>query len=354
VLHKRFAAAGFAAALFVPLAIGAQQPPAVMVDGAPVTFDQPPVERAGRVYVPLRGVFERLGASVVFDNGQINATAGQHTIALHIGSTTATVDGNQQTLDSPPFLIGGRTLVPLRFLSQALGASVNFDAQAQTVYVVQSAPTAAPAPVVVAPPRLPPNRIAMRMLRLEPAGDSTVERKRPEISATFSERIDPNSIRVSIDGRDVTPECYISDRSFVYTPNFDLPAGPHGVNVAGKTPDREAFVEHWTFASTDSDLSNYLNGLEPPNGTHLGSAFTVSAFTRPGARVRIVITTSETIPNFSDVTGGSSTTDVVADDHGYFEARIELPDHSEGVVDVRITSSAPDGSVAVRTLRLRE
>ncbi|MBD5656062.1 MAG: copper amine oxidase N-terminal domain-containing protein [Candidatus Eremiobacteraeota bacterium] len=349
--HRRFAIV--AALTFAPSLAFAQQTPSIVVDGAPVTFDQPPVERAGRIYVPLRGVFERLGASVVFAAGQINATAGSHTIGLHLGSTTATVDGTTQNLDSPPFLIGARTLVPLRFLSQALGASVNFDGQSQTVYVVRSA---TPAPVVVAPPKPPPppDRIAMRMLRVEPANDSTIDRKRPEISATFSETIDPNTIRLAIDGRDVTPESYVSKRSFVYTPNFDLPAGAHEVLVTGKTPDRESFRERWAFSSTDSDKSNYISGLEPPNGTQVASAFTVSAFTSPMARVRIVITTSETIPNFSDVTGGTSTTDAVADGHGYFEARIELPDHAGGIVDVRITSTATDGTLAVKTLRLRQ
>ncbi len=54
----------------------------VSVNGQPIQFDQPPVERAGRVYVPLRGVFEHLGASVVYANGQINATRGSTTVQL--------------------------------------------------------------------------------------------------------------------------------------------------------------------------------------------------------------------------------------------------------------------------------
>jgi hypothetical protein len=351
VFYRSLAVA--AALMIAPLAVLAQSSPTVIVDGTTVNFDQPPVERAGRIYVPLRGVFERLGASVVFANGQINATAGSHTIALHIGSTNATVDGNPQNLDSPPFLIGDRTLVPLRFISQALGATVNFDGTTQTVYVARSAPPPRPAPIVVAPHR-EPDRIAMRMLRLEPADAATIDRKRPEISATFSEPIDPNSIRVTLDGRDVTQEAYVSSRSFVYNPNFDLPVGSHGVAVSGKTPDHEEFSEHWAFASTDNALTNYISGLEPPNGTLAVPGFTVSAFTHPKSRVRIVVTTSETVANFSDVTGGSSTTDAIADDHGYFEAKIELPDHTAGIVDVRITSTAPDGSVAVRTLRLRQ
>ena len=69
----------------------AADPVTVIVNGQTVAFDQPPVERGGRVFVPLRGVFERLGASVVYDNGVINATGNGRTISLHIGSTAATV-----------------------------------------------------------------------------------------------------------------------------------------------------------------------------------------------------------------------------------------------------------------------
>src|SRR5579864_4319232 len=67
----------------------------VVVNGQQVGFDQPPIERSGRVFVPLRGVFERLGASVVYDNGVINATGNGRTVQLHIGSSVALVDGEQ-------------------------------------------------------------------------------------------------------------------------------------------------------------------------------------------------------------------------------------------------------------------
>jgi hypothetical protein len=318
------------------------------VNGQPLTFDQPPVERAGRIYVPLRGVFERLGASVVYANGQINATSGSHQIALQIGSPSATVDGAQQTLDSPPFLLGGRTLVPLRFISQALGASVNFDQGTQTVYVVQQQTAAAP------PPRhgpLPgPAPIAVCLIRLLPVPDTTVNARRPEIAATFAEPVDPNSITVSIDGRDVTSQTYVSARSFVYDPTFDLPPASHEVVVTGRTPDHERFREHWSFASATGE-GNYINGLEPPNGTPARLGFTVSGFTKPGSTVRVVATTSETLANF-EVAQGSTSADTVADGRGYFAAPVTLETRAENIVDVRIVATAPDGTTAVKTLRL--
>lgn len=99
----------------------------VLVNGQYVPLSQPPVERAGRVFVPLRGIFEKLGAGVAYDNGTINATAGEKTVQVKIGSNQAIVSGQQTYLDAAPFVIGSTTMVPLRFVSEALGASVDYD-----------------------------------------------------------------------------------------------------------------------------------------------------------------------------------------------------------------------------------
>lgn len=354
VLHVKISASAAILCLLVslPVASFAQSSPVTVdIAGAPVTFDQPPVEQAGRVYVPLRGVFERLGATVVYAGGVINATSGSHEISLKIGQTSATVDGVQQNLDSPPFLIAGRTLVPLRFISQALGATVNFDQQTQTVYVTPPAPPVPPHRVAEAPPApVPP--IAMRLLRLEPANDTTVNSQRPELAATFGEPVDPNSVHVLLDDREVTTQTYVSGRSIVYDPGSDLPDGPHTVVVFGRTPEHEPFKERWSFA-TSGTQSNYISGLEPPNGTPARHGFTVSGYTRPGSNLKIISTTSEVIANFSEVAEGSIATEGQADPSGYFAIRVELPAPAESLVDVRIASTAPDGSVAVRTLRLQ-
>jgi hypothetical protein len=134
---RRLAAAAIAASLLGSFSVapaGAQSV-AVVVNGAGVTFDQPPVERAGRVFVPLRGVFERLGASVVYANGDINAQGSGRSVHLHIGSTQAVVNGQTLTMDVAPFVIGARTLVPLRFVAQSLGAAVNWNQSNNTAYI---------------------------------------------------------------------------------------------------------------------------------------------------------------------------------------------------------------------------
>lgn len=114
----------------------AQTNVSVVIDGSPMSFsDQPPLDQSGRIFVPMRAIFERLGAEVIYNNGTINATRGSRTVALAIGSQSATVNGQPVQLDSPPFLIGDRTLVPLRFVSQALGARVSWDENRATAFI---------------------------------------------------------------------------------------------------------------------------------------------------------------------------------------------------------------------------
>ena len=105
----------------------------VVVDGRPLYLNPGPIERAGRVFVPLRGIFERLGASVVYENREINSTKGDTSVSLRIGSREATVNGQPQIVDVAPFIVGATTYVPLRFIAQSLGATVDYNGAARRV-----------------------------------------------------------------------------------------------------------------------------------------------------------------------------------------------------------------------------
>ncbi|MCO5297442.1 MAG: copper amine oxidase N-terminal domain-containing protein [Fimbriimonadaceae bacterium] len=109
------------------------------VDDNLVTFaDVQPMMSQGRVMVPVRGVFEYMNASVVWDANSRTVTAqrGTDVIRLPINSNYASVNGNQMRLDAPASITNGRTMVPLRFLSEALGASVEWIASTRTVEIV--------------------------------------------------------------------------------------------------------------------------------------------------------------------------------------------------------------------------
>jgi len=112
----------------------------VTVNGTPVNFDQPPVMAGDHVLVPLRGVFEQLGATVRYDapTRGITAVSGATQISLQIGNRMANVNGQSRMLDSTPIEVGGRAMVPLRFVSEALGADVHWNESQQLVAITTS------------------------------------------------------------------------------------------------------------------------------------------------------------------------------------------------------------------------
>jgi hypothetical protein len=115
----------------------------VYINGEQKIFPQAPVMENGRTLVPLRGIFEGLGADVEWDNAtrSITATKEKTTVYLKIGSKQAKVDGKSVTIDVPAKIINGSTMVPIRFVSESLGAEVKWDAAASAVLIESSTKT---------------------------------------------------------------------------------------------------------------------------------------------------------------------------------------------------------------------
>jgi outer membrane protein assembly factor BamB len=107
------------------------------INGVPVTLDVPPRIMNGRTMVPFRFVGEAMGAEVGWEASEqkITLTLYGKEIVLRIGSTTAMVNGNPVVLDAPPTIIAGRTLVPLRFVSESLGAKVDWEGTQQRITI---------------------------------------------------------------------------------------------------------------------------------------------------------------------------------------------------------------------------
>jgi hypothetical protein len=274
----------------VPSGAGAQSV-SVTLNGAPLNLAPPPTERAGRVFVPLRGIFERLGASVVYEAGVINAQGNGRSISLHIGSTQATVNGQPQPLDVAPFVVGASTYVPLRFVSQALGAVVNFDAANKIVAISNGGSTAA------APAPAPPAGSSVRLGELAPSRDANVAARRPTVEAQFrGAQVDPNSLRITLDELDITPSTSRSPSGFVYSPPSDLQSMRHEVRVTGHDANGAPFDDRWHFTSGTSSVENRLADVSPGNGAQVGSQFTVSGETLPGATVIVQVGATQTNP----------------------------------------------------------
>ena len=116
----------------------AQKTIKVEVRGNPITFDAAPyIDSNNRVMVPLRAIVEALGAQVDYSSEArtIDIFRQGKATQFTIGSTLVLVDGEQRVMDTSPVIKSNRTMVPLRYVGEYLGLTVNWDSGTQTVTV---------------------------------------------------------------------------------------------------------------------------------------------------------------------------------------------------------------------------
>lgn len=109
----------------------------VVIDGETLETDQSPIIVNDRTLVPMRAIFEKLGASVDWNESAqaVTAVKGEREISLAIGGDVMRIDGEAKTLDVPAMLYNERTLVPVRAVSEALNCNVNWDGEENTVVI---------------------------------------------------------------------------------------------------------------------------------------------------------------------------------------------------------------------------
>ncbi|MGZ0043332.1 stalk domain-containing protein [Paenibacillus ottowii] len=113
----------------------------VIINGVTQQYTQPPVVSQNTTLVPLRGVFESLGAKVEWDSKAKKVTASKNddTLTLNIGSKLAYKNSKPVQLDAATQIQKGQVLVPLRFVSQSLGAKVIWNQTSRTVTISNQA-----------------------------------------------------------------------------------------------------------------------------------------------------------------------------------------------------------------------
>jgi len=111
------------------------------VNGKATTLDVAPFIDKGRTFVPFRFIGESLGAQVGYttdSSGRVATVSyklGSTSITLYIGSKNAIVNGKTVKLDVPPQIVQGRTVVPIRFVTEALGCKVDWDGEKQEILI---------------------------------------------------------------------------------------------------------------------------------------------------------------------------------------------------------------------------
>jgi hypothetical protein len=125
----------------------------VKLDGQEIFFPdaKPFIDKRDRTLVPIRFVSEAMDAEVSWDNDTQTVTIvkGRNTITYTIGSIKAFLNGEIQVFDTVGILLEDRTFVPLRFISEMLNCEVEWIAETSTVEITSSpAPVAFPEPEI--------------------------------------------------------------------------------------------------------------------------------------------------------------------------------------------------------------
>jgi len=335
--------------LVAPRVAPAQQAIRVYVDGRLVNFDVPPTSIQGRVLVPLRGVFEQLGATVDYDarSQHIMAMRGAQTVELTIGSRQARVNDAPRLLDVSAFTINGRTMVPLRFIGESLGARVQWIDASQTILIGTTGAAQAPPPpstppvsttevsgrlvavttgenarivvrhtgqdsTIIVTPTTSISRFnvetnaggsaALGMLQKGDQATATVNQKDEATKLVATYRVPPAAKIASVnkDTRTVT----VSDgRTYVVMSDADITLNGQKSDFSALEAGRialfsvidgttQAYEVHVSIPARTTPLPQTVlapNITAPANGTTVGSSFTVQGTAQPGATVVVSV-----------------------------------------------------------------
>ena len=122
------------AAMVFPVS-AAEQKISVYLNNVPIVFDTEPSINDGTTYVPMRGIFEALGADVKWNDSEKSITVinNSDTIKLYVGKNDIVINSKKSAKSPYPIISAGRTLVPLRSISELLGADVDWNSATRRI-----------------------------------------------------------------------------------------------------------------------------------------------------------------------------------------------------------------------------
>jgi hypothetical protein len=182
-----------------------------------------------------------------------------------------------------------------------------------------------------------------------PAPGAHVTERFPRITAEFTHVVSPRSVRLSVDGHDVTDRGRVSAAGFTYTPVAALQSGSHTVRVTGRDVTGASFSGEWSFVVIHSGATEiHLTVSEPLPDARVGRRFEVRGNTVAGAQIQV------TAGPRSGATGQFSG-DTTADAHGNFHVSVALRTlRGQLAVNARVTATDPVSARSTSTtLQLR-
>jgi len=213
---------------------------AVTLDGKTVLPRARAAVAGGHVLLPVRALGNALGAEVGYDGRA-------HTITVQRGAHVVTISARGAVR-----IVKGSAYAPLRAVATTFGLSVGYDAATRTV-ALDDRGVAAPLARRDAPnPSATQPSAASYVISLQPPSGAEVHDPYPAISVRFAgaASLDPRSLHVLLDGRDVSAEAAVVGDQILLTPRRALAPGPHAVSVSARDASGTPLVQQWSFVDT--------------------------------------------------------------------------------------------------------
>lgn len=138
-MKKRIFTAFVAVMMLFSTVVSAQTDINLIINGEEFTCDSPPYVdlESERLMVPMRDIFEQLGAIIFWDEEMrtVAAIKNDFNLLLQVGNATLFVNDDTVELDSPAVIVKDRVMVPVRALTEAFGIDVEWDGTAREVTV---------------------------------------------------------------------------------------------------------------------------------------------------------------------------------------------------------------------------
>lgn len=224
---------------------------------------------------------------------------------------------------------------------------------------VPTRPAAPPRPTP-RPQRTPRAPSSVRVVLEHPANGTSVRISRPMVRASFVKgKVNPNRVRVALDGRDVTVASYVSAHGITYTPLSPIPPGRHEVRVQGADQSGATFAQRWQFRSgAVAPVITIANVAPRPGGT-VGNKFAVRGRTTPGAIVTIQVSQTSHRHGLGTFLGGlfgigrpaRAQKTVTAGRNGRFVSLIDINAPKGATLGIVITSTDANYGIVATPLR---